>query len=192
MGGIISEQTAPGERYVAPDPEAALKYALKHVRLDAVELVEGLIEPVHRCWAGELAVGRIKKQLLSVLERAGWLAGSGDLDLPGSLNWFVPRMAVVPQHLAETEGALLPSQTSLITEVASKFGGEAARAVKRRRYAEYDAPLYLLVDLEERSCTLFSQPGELGYTHADGPVPFGTPVRLPEPFDLELDTSRMR
>ncbi|MFD5318199.1 Uma2 family endonuclease [Streptomyces sp. NPDC127098] len=151
----------------------------------------GLIEPVHRCWAGELAVGRIKKQLLSVLERTGWLAGSGDLDLPGSLNLFVPRMAVVPQHLAETAGTLLPSQTSLIAEVASKFGGEAARAVKRRRYAEYGAPLYLLVDLEVRACTLFSRPGGSGYAHAHGPLPFGVPMPLPAPFDLELDTSRM-
>ncbi|PNG92273.1 hypothetical protein SMF913_27738 [Streptomyces malaysiensis] len=30
-------------------------------------------------------------------------------------------------------------------------------------------------------------PGNLGYAKVDGPHPFGTP--LPEPFDLELDTS---
>jgi len=36
---------------------------------------------------------------------------------------------------------------------------------------------------------LHSALGELGYTRVDGPHPFGTPVALPEPFDLELETS---
>ena len=63
------------------------------------------------------------------------------------------------------------------------------RIVKRRRYAEYGAPLYLLVDRQERSCTLYAEPGELGYRVVDGPHPFGTPLRLPEPFGLDLDTA---
>ncbi|MFD7226753.1 hypothetical protein [Streptomyces sp. NPDC059881] len=29
----------------------------------------------------------------------------------------------------------------------------------------------------------------LGYTHVDGPHPFGTSLHLPAPFDLDLDTS---
>ncbi|MFD8161767.1 hypothetical protein [Streptomyces malaysiensis] len=49
--------------------------------------------------------------------------------------------------------------------------------------------LYLLVDRQQRTCTLYSAPGNLGYTKVDGPHPFGTPLPLPEPFDLELDTS---
>ncbi|MGY4390728.1 PPOX class probable FMN-dependent enzyme [Streptomyces sp. TE12347] len=40
--------------------------------------------------------------------------------------------------------------------------------------------------------TLFALPGRLGYTKVDGPHPFGTPVRLPEPFGIDLDTSGLR
>lgn len=60
--------------------------------------------------------------------------------------------------------------------------------VKRRRYAEYGAPLYLLVGRMERSVTLCAEPGRLGYTRVDGPHPFGTPLHLPAPFDLDLRT----
>lgn len=61
--------------------------------------------------------------------------------------------------------------------------------VKRKWYAEYGAPLYLLVDRLDKTVTLFSEPGRLGYANVDGPHAFGTPVRLPEPFGIELDTS---
>ncbi|WP_446751083.1 hypothetical protein [Streptomyces sp. CLV115] len=40
-------------------------------------------------------------------------------------------------------------------------------------------------DRIEGSVTLFSEPGHLGYTHVDGPHPFGTVLRLPDPFDLD-------
>lgn len=96
---------------------------------------------------------------------------------------------MVPEELAHRGGALLPDQTLLIVEITSKSSAETDRVVKRRRYAEYGAPLYLLVDRMERSVTLFAEPGSLGYTEADGPHPFGTAVRLPEPFGIDLDTS---
>jgi hypothetical protein len=40
----------------------------------------------------------------------------------------------------------------------------------------------------ERSVTLCAEPGRLGYTRVDGPHPFGTPLHLPAPFDLDLRT----
>ncbi len=119
------------------------------------------------------------------------MAGAGNLDLPGSSNWYVPDLAVVPRDPAKGAGALLPHQTLLIVEITSESNGDTARIVKRRRYAEYRAPLYLLADRQEKCCTLFGEPGEIGYTRIEGPHPFGTPVRLPAPFDLSLDTGRL-
>lgn len=84
----------------------------------------------------------------------------------------------------------MPDQTLLVVEVTSDSIGDTDRIVKRRRYAEYGAPLCLLVDRQEHACTLFSAPGPLGYTLVDGPHPFGTPIRLPEPFGVELATDR--
>lgn len=120
----------------------------------------------------KLAVQRVRGDRVQIIE-------------PGS----PPDIAVVPEALAKGGGALLPDQTLLVVEVTSESHAETDRVVKRRRYAEYRAPLYLLVDRIEGSVTLFSEPGDLGYTHVDGPHPFGTVLRLPDPFGLDLDTS---
>ncbi|MGV9612048.1 Uma2 family endonuclease [Nocardia xishanensis] len=63
---------------------------------------------------------------------------------------------------------------------------------KRKRYAQYGAPLYLLVDRQRKECTLFSDPHDLGYGEVHGPYSFGTAVALPAPFDLSLDTAGFR
>jgi Uma2 family endonuclease len=175
--------------YTVTDPEAALKYAIRHLTVDHVEIVEGTIDLVSRPWDHERAVSGIYGQLSGVARRAEWTLGRGDLDLPGSSNWYVPDLAVVPVELTADARALLPAQTLLVVEVTTDTTLESDRVTKRRRYAEYGTPLYLLVDRQERSCSLFSLPGELGYTRADGPHPFGAPLRLPEPFELELDTT---
>ncbi|WAP58817.1 Uma2 family endonuclease [Streptomyces sp. S465] len=181
---------APAHVYAPDDPETALKYAVQRIRgFDRVQVIEGLIEPLSPSWDHERTAAKLRQQLTPVLPALGCMAGSGDLDLTGSPNWFVPDLAVVPRELAKGGGALVPGQTLLIVEVTSDSNGDTDRIVKRRRYAEYGAPLFLLVDRQQRTCTLFSAPGDFGYTKVDGPHPFGTPLPLPEPFGLELDTS---
>ncbi|SDT25218.1 Putative restriction endonuclease [Streptomyces sp. TLI_053] len=180
----------PDDHSAVADPVRAPKHAVQHTEHDRTEIVEGVVTPVSRTWACESAAGAVRGQLTPCLDALGLVAGSGDLDLPGSENRFVPDLAVVPADLAaKTEGALLPDRTLLVVEVTSPSNGETDRTVKRRRYGQYGAPLYLLVDRQHRACTLFSGPTRLGYAVEDGPHPFGTPVRLPEPFDLDLDTS---
>ncbi|WP_432586422.1 Uma2 family endonuclease [Streptomyces sp. HD1123-B1] len=176
--------------YAADDPETALKYAIQHIQGDdRVQIVEGVITPLSPSWDHENAADLIREQIGPALRKLDCRAGSGNLDLPGSSNWYVPDLAVVPRELAKGGEALTPDQTLLVVEITSDSNGDTDRIVKRRRYAEYGAPLYLLVDRQQRACTLYSAPGNLGYTRADGPLPFGTPLALPEPFDLELDTS---
>ncbi|WP_404958497.1 Uma2 family endonuclease [Streptomyces sp. 147326] len=171
------------------DPEHALKYAIQHHSGDRTEIVEGVITNVTPNWAHERAAKRVRRQIEARVDELGCVEGSGNLDLPGSSNWYVPDIAVVPEELTYNDEALVPDQTLLIVEVTSKSNAETDRVVKRKRYAEYGAPLYLLVDRLEESVTVFAEPGRLGYTKVDGPHPFGTPVRLPEPFGIELDTS---
>ncbi|MFJ8753878.1 Uma2 family endonuclease [Streptomyces sp. NPDC102441] len=170
------------------DAERALKFAVQHIRGDRVQIIEGIIEPVSPTWDHERAAKLVRRQIEGRVDELGCVEGSGNLDLPGSSNWYVPDIAVVPEELAKGGGALLPDQTLLIVEVTSESNAETDRVVKRRRYAEYRAPLYLLVDRMEGSVTLFSEPGRLGYTCVDGPHPFGTVLRLPEPFDVDIDT----
>ncbi|MGW7329894.1 Uma2 family endonuclease [Streptomyces sp. NPDC054840] len=171
------------------DPERALKYAIQHHSGDRTEIVEGVISNVTPSWDHERAARLVRRQIEDRVEALGCVEGSGNLDLPRSSNWYVPDIAVVPDHLARGGAALLPDQTLLIVEVTSKSNAETDRVVKRKRYAEYGAPLYLLVDRMEKAVTVFAEPGPLGYTKVDGPHPFGTAVRLPEPFGIDLDTS---
>ncbi|MFF7729264.1 Uma2 family endonuclease [Streptomyces sp. NPDC008001] len=180
--------SAQPHSYAADDPETALKYAIQHIRGHRAQIVEGVIEPVSPTWGHEKAITRIRKQIEPTTDKLGCVIGAGNVDLPGTANWYVPDMAVVPEHLEDAD-YVLPDQTLLIVEVTSDSNGDTDRITKRRRYAEYGAPLYLLVDRQERSCTLFSEPGQLGYTHTDGPLPFGVPVHLPAPFGLDIETS---
>ncbi len=62
------------------------------------------------------------------------------------------------------------------------------REAKRRCYARGDIPLYLLVDREASSITLFSDPENDDYRQLCT-RPFGKPIPLPEPFAFELETS---
>lgn len=62
------------------------------------------------------------------------------------------------------------------------------REAKRRCYARGGIPLYLLVDRDVSSITLFSDPERDDYRqHCT--LPFGKPLALPEPFAFELDTT---
>ncbi|MEU5050430.1 Uma2 family endonuclease [Streptomyces sp. NPDC021096] len=182
--------SAQPHSYAADDPETALKYAIQHIEGDRVQIVEGVIALMSPSWSHESAADSIRRQIEPAVRRLDCISGSGDLDLPGTPNWYIPDVAVVPSDLAKDAGALVPDQTLLIVEVTSESNGDTDRIVKRRRYAEYGAPLYLLVDRQERACTLFSEPGELGYTQTEGPLPFGEPIHLPEPFGVKLDTSQ--
>ncbi|KJS53084.1 hypothetical protein VM98_27480, partial [Streptomyces rubellomurinus subsp. indigoferus] len=105
----------PGDYSSVSDPERALKYAVQHVSGDRAEIVEGVITPRSPSWAHESAAEVVRRQLGPRLEQLDLVSGSGDLDLPGSENWYVPDLAVVPADLAaKAEGALLPDQTLLI------------------------------------------------------------------------------
>ncbi|MGI5144536.1 MULTISPECIES: Uma2 family endonuclease [unclassified Streptomyces] len=182
--------SAAADYEMGVDPERALKYAVQHMRGgDRVEIIEGAIEPVSPTWDHEAAAEAIRDQIKPRVRELDCVTGSGNLDLPGSANWYVPDIAVVPLDIAKGGGSLLPDQTLLVVEVTSESHADTDRVVKRRRYAEYGAPLYLLLDRIERSVTLFSDPGRLGYTKADGPHPFGTRLHLPAPFGIDLDTS---
>ncbi|WP_274910669.1 Uma2 family endonuclease [Streptomyces sp. WZ-12] len=170
------------------DPERALKYAIQHLKDDRAEIIEGVIDAAPPDWDHEAVADALREQIRARARELGCVIGSGNLDLPGSANWYVPDLAVVPAAAAKGGAALRPVDTLLVVEVTSGADEDTDRVVKRQRYAEYGAPLYLLVDRQQRSLTLYSGPGRLGYARTDGPHPYGSPVRIPDPFGIDLDT----
>ncbi|MFF3748660.1 Uma2 family endonuclease [Streptomyces kronopolitis] len=181
----------PSDYNAGVDAELALKYAIQHSKGEPAQIVEGIIEPISASWDHEAIAETLRDQIRARARELDCVTGSGNLDLPGSANWFIPDIAVAPAAAAQGADALLPSDTLLIVEVTSASHEDTDRVVKRRRYAQYGAPLYLLVDRQACSLTLYSKPGELGYTHTDGPHPYGTPLHIPAPFHLHLDTSSL-
>jgi Uma2 family endonuclease len=76
---------------------------------------------------------------------------------------------------------------ALVVEVTSSRP-QRDREDKRRAYARGGIPLYLLVDRQASSLTLFSQPEGADYReHCT--VLFGKSLSLPEPFAFDLETS---
>ncbi|WP_369270692.1 Uma2 family endonuclease [Streptomyces sp. R11] len=76
---------------------------------------------------------------------------------------------------------------TMVLEVTSTKP-KADREAKRRCHARGGIPLYLLVDREASSITLFSDPEKDDYReHCTRPM--GKPLSLPEPFGFELETA---
>ncbi|MGN5632145.1 Uma2 family endonuclease [Streptomyces sp. AC154] len=104
-------------------------------------------------------------------------------------NHAIPDGTFAPTELRLYRGAepWMPCEgVALVVEVTSSKPA-ADRIGKRHCYARGPVPLYLLVDREESSVTLFSDPqGDDYRQHCT--VPFGKAVRLPEPFGLDLET----
>jgi Uma2 family endonuclease len=58
-------------------------------------------------------------------------------------------------------------------------------------YAAADIPLYLLVDRDNNTVTVFSEPKD-GRYHQSASYPWGDPVELPSPVDITLDTEELK
>ncbi len=114
------------------------------------------------------------------------------LDSGGSCpkNHVIPDGTFAPAELRLYRGAdpWMPCDgVAMVMEVTSTRP-RADRETKRRCYARAGIPLYLLVDRETSSITLFGDPeGDEYREHRTRPL--GKPLTLPEPFGFDLDTA---
>lgn len=83
----------------------------------------------------------------------------------------------------------------LVVEITSEDTADNDRIWKWQGYAAAGIPLYLLVDRWSRPAAtrLFSapEPADRKYQQAVM-VPFGASILLPEPFDIEVDSSEFQ
>lgn len=168
----------------------ALKYAARQMEADGirVQLIEGHFAIRSASVGHERIVSLIRRRLYGRLSELGLLDGSPNVDLPGTGNWYIPDLAVFPEALADEDSpSLTPDELVLVMEVTSSSNAGTDRVLKRRHYGRHGAPLYLLVDRENRTWTLFSQPSSDGYgVHLGGA--FGESVPLPDPLAVALST----
>jgi Uma2 family endonuclease len=105
-------------------------------------------------------------------------------------NHAIPDATFAPTHLHLFRGAdaWMPCEgVAMVVEVTSTKP-EADREAKRRCYARGGIPLYLLIDRDASSLTLFSDPEKDDYRQLCT-LPFGKSLALPEPFAFDLDTT---
>ena len=110
----------------------------------------------------------------------------------GRTERMIPDATFAPAELEvfhNDKSWIEPDGIALVVEVTSSRP-QRDRVAKRHGYARAGIPLYLLVDREEERVTLFGGPDGDDYGHSDQ-VPFGKSLAIPEPFGVELDTSKL-
>ncbi|MGP8300778.1 Uma2 family endonuclease [Streptomyces inhibens] len=122
------------------------------------------------------------------------VSGHKGLLLPGAddqpADHVIPDATIAPLARRLFRGAApwMPSDgVSMVVEVTSPQPRND-REGKRRAYARAAIPLYLLVDRDKSTVTLFSDPKDGDYRAANC-LPFGKPVPLPAPFSFDLETA---
>ena len=127
-----------------------------------------------------------------------------DLNVSEVHDGYIPDLCVLDERTA-VEGRraqlrkALPAHLELALEVTSPSNAPDDRRPGNRRvnpskwngYARVGIPFYLLVDRDpkEATTTLYSQPDTRSGDYLDAVSwAFGEPVKLPEPFSLEIPT----
>jgi Uma2 family endonuclease len=136
------------------------------------------------------------EQIVPRLPAGLGIAHELDVFFPLIDKLYRPDLVVLPDSVldADISSAWIESDNLLLAvEITSKKTAKIDRKEKREGYARGGVPLYLLVDRWSRPAevTLFSEPSGDDYQQAVR-VPFGESITLPEPFNVEIDTSRFR
>jgi len=139
--------------------------------------------------------------LSSVVHQVIWKSGT-EMDFSGHKglrltrgtgrlpNFVIPDGTWVPTERRLFRGAKpwMPGEgVTMVAEVTS-IHPQRDRDGKRRCYALGGIPLYLLIDRERGSVTLFSEPGDDDYQQVVT-MPFGKEIALPAPFSMTLETT---
>ncbi|MFF8843873.1 Uma2 family endonuclease [Streptomyces sp. NPDC015127] len=159
------------------------------------ELIEGEIvvtpppDGDHEDYIG-LIVGQVYRRSRTDMQFSG-NKGLTLKEAPGApRDHVIPDGTFAPEVLRLYRGAdsWMPCDgVAMVLEVTSRRPN-VDREVKRRCYARGGIPLYLLVDRDTSTVTLFSDPEDGEYIRRDLAA-FGKPLLLPEPFGFELETA---
>jgi Uma2 family endonuclease len=140
--------------------------------------------------------GRIVTWLTRVMgpacEDRGWdCLGEVTIDLPATRERIEPDLLICPVNESTDREWLIPaSEAVLVAEVVSPSSRYDDYETKRKACALSGVPLYLVIDPDTPSLTLFTQPGDGGYSQAT-PIPAGGRLALPAPIEITLDTTTM-
>ncbi|MDQ1048135.1 Uma2 family endonuclease [Streptomyces sp. V4I2] len=158
-----------------------------------VEIIEAIITvspaPASR---HNVIAARIQRRLYSVVPEDWEIFQTQAIAVPSRLGMFIPDILVAPvQECAETDTYMPAALAELVVEVTSRKNARHDRVSKPAAYASAGIPLYLLVDRWAPggpTTTLYGEPNGDVYRVLSA-VKFGDPIKVPEPFDVMIDTS---
>lgn len=137
----------------------------------------------------------LTSQLMNVSERFDWvIVGTQAVELPATDEGVIPDLVVVPDKALRNDGWLIgPDELQLVAEVTSASTRDRDLTWKSSSYAKARIPIYLIVDRfdGEGTVTVHHEPAGTGVYRQKRTVEFGKGLRLPEPFDIELDTAEL-
>jgi Uma2 family endonuclease len=108
---------------------------------------------------------------------------------PASERGYGPDVYVAHERAFQRRQRYIPGDAlSLVAELTSSSTRDRDRDDKTPVYGRNGVPVYLLLDMQEHTTTVFWTPSEHGYV-SRLTVPFGETVHIPAPFDCDLDTS---
>ncbi|GAB2498438.1 Uma2 family endonuclease [Nocardiopsis aegyptia] len=116
------------------------------------------------------------------------------LEITETGDRYVPDLALLPETPGEEESWeesdwILPAEDlELAVEVVSPSSALHDWQAKVKGYATAGVPLYLVIDPRKSEIALFSNPEKGEYLDVARAVP-GTSVKLPAPFNLEIDAT---
>ena len=158
-----------------------------------VEIIEGIItvSPA-RAVRHNMIAERIHRRLYSVIPEEWGVYQTLAIAVPSRLGMLIPDLVVAPvQECVEGESHIPAAAAELVVEVTSKSNARHDRVSKPAAYATAGIPLYLLIDRWAPggpTATLYGEPKGDVYRMLSA-AKFGDPIKLPETFDLTIDTA---
>jgi Uma2 family endonuclease len=158
-----------------------------------VEIIEGIItvSPTPANKHNSIAA-KVQRQLYTVLPEDWNVYQTLAVAVPSRSGMYIPDLVVVPDAALAEPGNYIPATAAeLVVEITSKSNASHDRISKAAGYAHAGIPLYLLIDSYAPggpTVTLYGEPKCDVYRVLQAGK-FGDAIRLPEPFDLTIDTS---
>lgn len=158
-----------------------------------VEIIEGIVTvaPPPANAHNDIA-DLVQRRLYQVIPEDWGIYQTLGAAVPSRSGLYIPDLAVAPRAVLRTEpGHFIPAAAAeLIVEITSPSNASHDRISKAAGYAQAGVPLYLLIDRWAPggpTVTLYGEPKGDVYRVLRA-VKFGEEIRLPEPFDLTIDT----
>jgi len=185
---------APTSDKRLPETARELFDALPEIPGFRANVIEGnlTLSPVGTPAHGRCAM-RLNRALLPLMDDRGWEAWIGNVDvcIEGPREPVEPDFVMAPSDCPLWgERELMSSGLIMVAEVVSHGSALRDRVEKPPLYAAGGVPVYLLIDpIAETPSVVVHSGIRDGVYQTIMKAPIGTPVPLPHPVDVELDTS---